>query len=272
MPSERWRVVESLMDRGITSTTLWRAVDPAEYDRFKKITRRGWRVEELLQDAVTHLPWSKTLRRYLIGSRPPRFPEGNLLYRVLEGNGYCPRSVGTLLLRWADRLSEKNTLWISGTANSGARALTECIAYLAPVRSSADWRRQNPFCRCCPSTLIWWDHGRVREEHVGLVRQVLSGQYVVFPENVWEEGLLKEMSRTPVLASSDDMCKVLDAAGLEIDDYESMLKSLIYRLHLKEDLPSGERITEAVVKDFFAWIEARPAFAVNESVHELYHC
>ncbi|WXH80951.1 MAG: ORF2 protein [Psittacine adenovirus 12] len=270
MSSKRWRLIESLMERGITSKALWKTIDPCEYRRYKKKTKRGWTVVDLLRDTTTHLPWSMTLKVYLIQGKVPRYIEGNSVYQVLEANDYCPRSVGSLILLWAERESARNTLWISGGPDTGADALVECLFYLAPIRSVADSRRENPFCRCTPSVLIWWNGGRIQEQHVGLVRQVFGGEHVIFPTLCWEEGLVKELYRTPVLASSDAMDIVVDARGLELDGYSPMLSSTMYRLNLTEKMPDLE-ITESDLQEFFSWVQCRPS-PVNDNVHSLFNC
>lgn len=259
------------MERGITSPALWRALDPAEYRRYKKRNKKGLTVKEILRDVVTHLPWCRTFKVFLLRGVTPTYIETNSVFRLLEANDYCPRSVGTAILRWAEMESPRNTLWISGSPRSGAEALIECLFYLAPLRSVADARRQNPFARCTPSVLIWWNSGRIQEQHVGLVRQVLGGQHVVFPELLWEEGLSRELYRTPVLVSSDAMHLVVDGSGAELDGYAPMLESTMYHLHLTEDLPPDENLTETDVMDFFCWVDSRPA-TINDNVYDLHQC
>ncbi|WPS63606.1 ORF14A [Aviadenovirus phalacrocoracidae] len=273
-PSERyWELVNSLINRGVTTKEAWFSADPSEFLYYQRLNKRGFRVGAILRDVVRHMAWSKTLYDYATGCKGRGDPRDNTVHRLLRLNGYDPHVVGTVMVKWSALLTPRNTLWVSGDPRTGASALVEALVYLSPLRSSADWRNTtNPFEGCLPSLVLWWDGGRVSDRSVELCLRVFRGEHVRFDREAGSRGLTgcPEMFRTPVVIYSDnDMTSTVTRSGRETScEYTQLLRQSMYRLHLTEEMPRDiSHITCRDMKEFLTW--ANDNRVQVEDKHEL---
>ncbi|BCZ16689.1 Rep protein [Aviadenovirus bubonis] len=250
-----WKLVRSLIDRGITTKEGWSRRDPVEFRHYFKRNQKGFRIRQILADVHKHMFWFKTFHDYCVGSHEVRHCHGNIVYRLLSMNGYDPRLVGSMLVKWAGLSSPRNTVWITGVPSSGADQLVEALVYLSPKVGIADCRnRTNPFVGCESSLLLWWKGGRVSECSVQLVQQVFGGEHVFLTSRTCHADGACEMFRTPVLVfANHDMCSVLNMQGKEVDDYGESLRSTMFKIELTAPLSWMDCVGVGDVYNFLTW-------------------
>ncbi|QEJ80762.1 Rep protein [Southern Psittacara leucophthalmus aviadenovirus] len=242
--SERyWKLVNKLIDKGITSEDAWYYADPAEFMHYQSRNEKGFRVRRILRDVMRHMSWTKTLYDYVIRNSMIDDIRPNPVYNLLVDNGYNPNVVGTVLSRWSGLISKRNTLWISGDSESGAFQLGMGIAYCAPLAGKANFRdKTNPFEGCQGKTLIVWEGGHVQLSNVVLCQQVFSGT---------SAGTEHGFYKTPVLViNNNDMGEVFDGHKA-VYEFRDKLYDTMYRLHLSK--PFKGVIGCDDVKDFITW-------------------
>lgn len=250
-----WKLVRSLIDRGITTREGWHRRDPVEYRHYYHRNQRGFRVREILADVVKHMYWSKTFSDFAVGCQEVSNIRENTVYQILRANGYDPKTVGTVLVKWAGHLSPRNTVWINGLPRTGAPQLAEALVYLSPLVGSVNWRnRVNPFERCGSSLVLWWDGGCIYNSTVGLVKQVLGGEYVLVPRDSSQGGGLSELFKTPVIIySAHDICKTVSLDGKESEEYSEGLRDTMYKITLTETIAPDVCIGCGDVGNFLSW-------------------
>lgn len=240
--SERyWKLVNKLIDHGITTEEGWYAFDRAEYMYYLERNPTGFKVRRIMRDVVRHMAWTKTLYDFVIQSHMVDDIRPNPIYKLLLKNKLEPAEVGTMLVRWAGLFGSRNTVWLKGGENTAVSMLGHAIAYTSPLTGYANYRDpSNPFRHCSNKTLIVWEGTRLQSSNWESCLRVFKGE-------TGGEGLYK----TPVLVMSQcDMGEVVGNSG-KTRDHASEIYESMYVIELTE--PFDGLITCHDVKDFFTW-------------------
>ncbi len=269
-----WRVVNSLIDRGIANKDAWKALDYAQFSYYYHRNRPGFRVDQILYDVTRHMAWSKNMCDYIRGDYPVKDIRNNQVFRLLKWNGYYPEKVGSLVAKWSELLTPRNTIWISGNVGSGAHTFAEALAYSVPLVGVADWRHAtNPFIGCGNKLCILWKGGYVNECCVGLCTQVFGGTYTQLPLNPKKTSPVpEEIFRTPVVISSEaTMTKTYSKDRGISDEYAPALEPTMYKIVFSKPKPYDiECVSGQDWNEFITWTNvAKVEFNDAHDLHEI---
>lgn len=249
-----WDIVNSLVERGITTRDMWRVVDPTQFSEVLKCKLHGFKIKNILCDVVKCMAMSKCAKDYIFLS-DVIFDSTNPIFQICLANDVDPLKLAKFMLFWsaANLLGKvRNVFWIQGKPETGARLLFDAVTSSVPLVRYADWMHpENPFIRCSRALMVGWDNGRISKSHLDMVMKVFSGEYICYP--LPPPKLKFEMFCTPVLLWGDD--DVLYVHSNECIDVStsSKLRLLISKLSLKVPMP--ERVTCISVNDVRSFIK-----------------
>lgn len=265
-----WGLVNSLVQRGITSEEAWYLSDPAECMYYYNLGKKdkSFKIETLMTNVIKKMGWMKTMYDYVIRDHRIDYIEKNPIYKMFLCNDYDPGEVGTVLVRWTALVAPRNTLWISGKEETGARILANAISFSAPLIGRADIQHPtNPFHDCVNCHLIVWDGGHVMNQTVDICLKAFTGNAIKFNEDTADDNDTREMFRTPiVMYTNKAMGITLGNDGFLTCRYTQQLIDSMYHLHFTQPYDGGV-ITCSHVKDFLTWAADNRATATDR--HDL---
>lgn len=251
--AQYWKLVNSLIERGITSEDAWYYSDRAEYFYYLKRGMKGFRVGKIIKDVVRHTCNTRTLYDFIIKDHWVEQVERNPVYKLLRANNFDPAEVGTVLVKWSGLISARNTVCISGGDNTGARWLADAIAFTAPMLGVVRSDRAQPFYGCDNCNLILWREAPLDKVHADVCKRVLSGTHVPKGHEYAGGVTVRDLYRTPVLVNINHGADVFNGNHRALcGDVGDELENVAYRLHLFA-FWDPEPITCNDVRDFLTW-------------------
>lgn len=246
-----WQLVNSLIERGITSREGWYRNDAAEYNYYWRGNKKGFRVQDILRDVVKHMSWSRTFYEYIVGNYIVGDIRANRVYRMLSANRMCPEEVGSVLLKWSGLVSPRNTIWVSGNDVTGARQFVESLVHLSPLigRVNPD-DEYNPFEAARNCLVYMWNDSKIPEKGADLCLEVFAGRHVP------ADGVNGEIFRTPVFVHANcDMRYIKTSNEDRMNEYFQRFEDVMFRLHFWVPQPSGFGcVTCRDMRDFMTWV------------------
>lgn len=258
-----WKIVLSLVDRGITSAQIWRVVDPDQYYEVIRMKNHGFRIRNLLADARKNMGLTKCALDYMKLNKINSKIEENRIYKLCQINNLSPIKLATFMSKWSEahnshlghrtRLA-KNVFWVSGGGglNSKARYLFDALCKSVPLVRFADWLHcENPFLRCVDSLMIVWDNGKITGGTESIVKSVFAGEYVCIPAP--KPYLKFEMFTKPVLLWGDEDCLCVHHRDFIDMDAIGRFEPLIYKVVFRADASELDDISVEDVYGFIQW-------------------
>lgn len=270
------RLVEWLVEQGITSEKQWLETDKNSYRSFHANANSSRQIRAALENARVEMLLLKSAGDYLIGETWPSDIESNKVYKLFTLNRYDPALVGGILLRWCQKLwGKRNTIWLTGPASTGKTNLAEAIAHAVPIYGCVNWTNENfPFNDCTDKMIIWWEEGKMTAKLVEPAKAILGGSKVRVDQKCKQS---VQIEPTPVIITSNiDMTLVIDGNSIT-REHEEPLQHRMWKIVLDSVLPpTWGKITSAEVKSFLAWASdqneiVQPVFEVprvQTPVHE----
>lgn len=250
-----WDIVNSLVERGITTRDMWRVVDPNLFSEVIKCKLHGFKIKNILCDVVKCMAMSKCAKDYIFIT-DAKFDTSNSIFQICLANDVDPIRLAKYLMIWsaAHQLGRvRNVFWIQGKCTTGARMLFEAISSSVPLVKYADWMHpENPFIRCSKALMIVWDNGRISKSNLDMVMRVFSGDYIC--HHLPAPHLKFEMFCTPVLLwGGDDVLYVHSQDGVDMES-GSEIRLMISKLCLSAPLPACvSSISVNDVRAFIMW-------------------
>lgn len=249
-----WSLVQSLVDRAITTRDLWRVIDPGQYAQVLKSKEYGFKIKNILCDVAKTMAWTKCAMDYMKSSDAV-FDTTNPIFQVCLANNIDPIKLASYIAKWASAHNEgkvRNVFWITGSTSTGARLLFDAIASSVPLVKYADWMTpENPFWRCTKSLMIVWDDGRISQSQLPVIMPVFRGDYIC--RGAPPPYRKFEMFCTPVLlwGDPDDIFYVHSSECVSTDHVDDF-KAMCTRLHLTAPLPPC--VSNFTVRDVHAFV------------------
>lgn len=246
-----WDLVNNLIERGINTQEKWILMDRPQFNFYNRIKKRGFLVEDILEEVNSQMVWSKVVYDYAILPYPVDDIRKNRVFEILKMNGYDPEVVGTMFLKWSSNISKRNTIWFSGSKSSMVREMSEALAYIAPsVFVISNYSSKCPFNGVKKAMVYYWDRLQIEEKYAEVVSEVFSGHHVLYTEDH------DEIFRSPCIVFSN--CNIL---SIKTDNphlhasYESKLRDSMYRIHLHFHVPlSMGCVGVDDMKRFLTWV------------------
>lgn len=251
-----WEIVMKLVDRGITTSDMWRLLEPDLFNQVVSRREYGFKIKNILSDVCKNISWSRSALEYMLLNKIEGDIILNPLYQLCLLNDFDPIKVASYITCWAS-CSEiqrvRNVFWISGNVKSCARVLYDAIAGSVPLVKSANWHDcENPFLRCMKSLIIMWDNGKISGSHASIVYRVFKGQYVCIGAR--KPYLKFEIIPKPVLLWGEDDIFHIHHNDFVDSSMVSEFEANTFKLHLKADASSTVKfISIDDVHEFVQW-------------------
>lgn len=247
------RLVDWLVEEGITSEREWLLKDKKSYRSFHANSNSSRQIKAALENARSEMMLTRKACHYLVGSSMVGRIEQNKIFNLFCLNNYSPQVAGKILYEWGMGLTGKrNTVWLTGPASTGKTNLAEAIAHCVPLYGCVNWNNQNfPFNDCVGKMLIWWEEGKMTAQIVEAAKAILGGSKVRVDQKCKSS---IQVDPTPVIITSNvDMTLVLDG-NVVTHEHEEPLQHRMWKFTLDKVLPPDwGKITKEEVQDFFCW-------------------
>lgn len=252
------RLVDWLVEEGITSEREWLLKDKKSYRSFHANSNSSRQIKAALENARSEMMLTRKACHYLVGSSMIGRIEHNKIFNLFCLNNYSPQVAGRILYEWGMGLTGKrNTVWLTGPASTGKTNLAEAIAHCVPLYGCVNWNNQNfPFNDCVGKMLIWWEEGKMTAQIVEAAKAILGGSKVRVDQKCKSS---IQVDPTPVIITSNvDMTLVIDG-NVITHEHQEPLQHRMWKFTLDKVLPPDwGKITKEEVQDFFCWAKELP--------------
>lgn len=250
------RLVDWLVEQGITSEKEWLTRDKAGYRSFHANSNSTRQIKAALENARSEIILTKTASDYLVGPEPLRPICSNKIVKLFCMNDYDPQTAGKILFVWGKGgWGKRNTIWLTGPASTGKTNLAEAIAHSVPLYGCVNWTNENfPFNDCTDKMLIWWEEGKMTAKIVEAAKSILGGSKVRVDQKCKNS---VQINPTPVIITSNvDMTLVIDG-NIVTREHQEPLQHRMWKFEFNQTLPPDwGKITVQDVKDFFYWAQS----------------
>ncbi len=250
-----WLIVISLVDRGITTQSMWRLLDPHQYNEVLKCKEHGFRIRNILREVVRNMAMSKQALDYMLLHPVPGNYLDNPIYTLCTVNMIDPLKLATYMVCWASAkqiYTVRNTFLITGNSSTGARLLFDAISGSSPLVRYADWfHPENPFHRCVNSLMIVWDNGKIRANHLAIVKQVFAGEYIL--QAAPKPYLKFELFTKPVLAYANHEIFHIHHENYVDMSFKNDFMNHTFHLNLTTDI--GDSIKMISINDVHQFVQ-----------------